>query len=199
MIKKEEYTERLLLKELINGNKKAFLNIFNIYRKEVYAYSLSILKSKTYAEEIVQEVFLKIWLKREDFNESLALKPYLIVTTKNMSLNFLKRATYDKKMREEIFYQSQKSFNPIYKKIREKELKNIQGKAIDLLPPRRKLIFEMSRNDGKSYKDISQELGISENTVKSQMGKALKTIRVFLLKNSDISFTLLILVLKWLR
>ncbi len=199
MIKKEEYTEKRHLKELIDGNEKAFLAIFNTYRKEVYAYSLSILKSKIYAEDIVQEVFLKVWLKREDFNESLALKPYLIVTTKNMSLNFLKKATYDKKIREEIFYQSQKSFDPIYKMIQEKELKDIQEKAIDLLPPRRKLIFEMSRNDGKSYEDISQELGISQNTVKSQMCKALKTIRIFLLKNSDITFTLFILALEWLR
>ncbi len=196
MAKKDKCTDKLLLKALIAGNEKAFLTIFNTYRKEVYAYSLSILKSKTYAEEIVQELFLKIWLKREDFNESLAIKPYLIIIAKNMSLNFLKKATYDKKMREEIFYKSQKSFNPIYKEIREKELKDIQEKAIDLLPPRRKMIFEMSRNEGKSYKDIGQELGISQNTVKSQMSKALETIRTFILKNSDISFSLLILALE---
>ncbi|MCK0115237.1 sigma factor-like helix-turn-helix DNA-binding protein, partial [Gelidibacter sp. F63206] len=64
---------------------------------------------------------------------------------------------------------------------------------------RRRLIFEMSRNEGKSYKEISQELGISINTVKSQMNKALEALRVFLLKNSDISFTLLLLAFKWLK
>lgn len=199
MTETQTTSDKLLLKGLIEGNEKAFLTIFNTYRKEVYAYSLSILKSQTYAEEIVQEVFLKIWIKRNDLDVSLAFKPYIIVITKNMCLNFLKKAAYDNKMREEIFYQSQKSFNPIYNQIREKELKRIQKKALDLLPPRRRLIFEMSRNEGKSYKEISQELGISINTVKSQMNKALETLRIFLLKNSDISFTLLLLAFKWLK
>lgn len=192
-------TDKLLLQQLIAGNEKAFLTVFNSYRREVYAYSLSILKSQTYAEEIVQEVFLKIWVKRNDLDETLAFKPYIIVITKNMCLNFLKKAAYDSKMREEIFYQSQKSFNPIYNQIRDKELERIQKAAIDLLPPRRRLIFEMSRNEGKSYKKISEELGISMNTVKSQMNKALETLRIFLLKNSDISFTLLLLAFKWLK
>lgn len=199
MTETQTTSDKLLLKGLIEGNEKAFLTIFNTYRKEVYAYSLSILKSQTYAEEIVQEVFLKIWIKRKDLDMSLALKPYLIVITKNMCLNFLKKAAYDIKMREEVFYQSQKSFNPIYTGIHEKELDDIQKQALDLLPPRRRLIFEMSRNEGKSYKEISQELGISMNTVKSQMNKALETLRVFLLKNSDISFTLLLLAFKWLK
>lgn len=199
MTEKQTTSDKLLLKGLIEGNEKAFLTIFNTYRKEVYAYSLSILKSQTYAEEIVQEVFLKIWIRRKDLDMSLALKPYLIVISKNMCLNFLKKAAYDVKMREEVFYQSQKSFNPIYTGIHEKELEDIQKQALDLLPPRRRLIFEMSRYEGKSYKEISQELGISMNTVKSQMNKALETLRVFLLKNSDISFTLLLLAFKWLN
>lgn len=191
--------DRLLIQQLIASNEQAFLTIFNAYRKEVYVYSLSILKSESYAEEIVQEVFLKIWIKREDLDETLALKPYIIVITKNLCLNVLKKAAYDNKMREEIFYQSQKSFNPIYNDIREEELERLQKEALDLLPPRRRIIFEMSRNEGKSYKVISQELGISMNTVKSQMNKALETLRIFLLKNSDISFTLLLLAFKWLQ
>lgn len=199
MFETQPSNDKLLLQQLIAGNEQAFLTIFNTYKKEVYAYSLSILKSQTYAEEIVQEVFLKIWIKRNDLDVSLAFKPYIIVITKNMCLNFLKKAAYDNKMREEIFYQSQKSFNPIYDQIQNKELENLQKEALNLLPPRRRLIFEMSRNEGKSYKEISQELGISLNTVKSQMNKALETLRIFLLKNSDISFTLLLLAFKWLK
>lgn len=199
MFETQPSNDKLLLQQLIAGNEQAFLTIFNTYKKEVYAYSLSILKSQTYAEEIVQEVFLKIWIKRNDLDVSLAFKPYIIVITKNMCLNFLKKAAYDNKMREEIFYQSQKSFNPIYDQIQNKELENLQKEALNLLPPRRRLIFEMSRNEGKSYKEISQELGISLNTVKSQINKALETLRIFLLKNSDISFTLLLLAFKWLK
>ena len=188
------YTDKLLIKELIAGNEKAFLSLFNKYRKEVYAYSLSIVKVESYAEEIVQEVFLKIWLKHKELDQSLSFRAYLIVITKNMSLKTLKKAVNEKKMREDIFYQSQKAFEPVYNKLRDKELEAIKEKAINQLPPRRKLIFELSRIEGMSYEEISKELNISINTVKSQMNKALNSIRSYLLKN-DIHLTILVVAL----
>lgn len=190
--------EKVLLKQLIAGNEKAFLFLFNKYRKEVYAYSLSIVKVETYAEEIVQEVFLKIWLKHKELNESLSFRAYLIVITKNMSLKVLKKAVREREMRDQVFFRSQKTFEPVYNKFRSKELDDIKEKAISKLPPRRKLIFELSRTKGMSYEEISAELNISINTVKSQMNKALVSIRAFLLENGDIHLTVLIMALLWL-
>ncbi|WP_111309554.1 RNA polymerase sigma factor [Confluentibacter sediminis] len=196
MMPNVEHNEKLLLQQLIDGDEKAFLAILKKYKTDVYAYSLSILKVEVYAEEIVQDVFLKIWEKREGVNLSQSFHAYVMVITKNMSLTFLKRALRDEKMKEQIFYQSQNAYSSIERKLREKELDQIYSKALDLLPPRRRQIFEMSREEGKSHKIISEELGISENTIKSQMNKALETIRTFIIEHGDISLSLLILALE---
>lgn len=199
MVGEEIYSEKLLIKELIAGNEKAFRRLYDAYCNDIYAYSLCLLKSEAYAEEILQDVFLKVWIKREGLDASLSFKSYLFTIARNMAFNFLKKAANDVKLREEIFYRSQKSYNPTDQKIREADLENIKREAIALLPPRRRLIFEMSRNDGKSYEDIGKELGISISTVKSQMNKALKTIHDFLLDNRELTLSIMILLAAWAK
>ena len=193
-----QHSDRLLVQELIAGNEKAFHSLFETHQNDVFTYSRSFLKSDVYADEIVQEVFMKVWLKRETLNSSLSFKAYLMTITKNMTLNFLKKATYDEKLREEVYYGRPEFSNPIYDEIREKELEVIKQEALELLPPKRRLIFELARNEGMSYEDISQALGISRNTVKSQMRKALETLRNFLSNQRDLNINLLILTMEWL-
>ena len=197
MAERDGHCDILLVKELVTGNEKAFLSLFNAYRKEVYAYSLSILKSKALAEEIVQDVFLQIWMKRETLDSSRSLRPFLITITKNKTLDFLKKAANDRKLREAVFYSRQKADNPTYRIMREADLDAIKEEALALLSPRRKLIFKMSRYDGKSYEEIGRELGITTNTVKSHMRKALETLREFLLNNGDVALILLFLASDW--
>lgn len=198
MSKTSTYNEKLLVKQLLAGNEKAFRKLFDTYRNDLYKFSLSMVFSKPYAEEIVQDVFLNLWLKRETINPELSFKSYLFTITRNKTISFLKKAANNKKLREEIFYKSQKSVNPTECYMREEELKIIKKEALDLLPPRRRLIFEMSRNDGKSYEEIAGELGISPNTVRNQMSMALVTLREFLLNNRDIALTLLLFSRDWL-
>lgn len=199
MSENQKNSEKLLIKELSEGNEKAFHKLFNVYQKDVFSYSLSFLKSEPLADEIVQEVFIKVWLKRSSLDNSLSFKSYLMTITRNMTLNLLKKAANNEKLREEVFRRSQKSYNPIYNQIREKDLEVIKQNALDLLPPKRRQIFEMARNEGMSYVEISKELGISKNTVKSQMRKALETMRDFLAAQNDISLSLVILALAWLK
>ncbi len=192
------YNERLLAKQLLAGNKNAFRKLFNTYQNDLYKFSLSMVYSKSYAEEIIQDVFLNLWLKRETINPELSLKSFLFTMTRNKTISFLKKAANNKKLREEIFYKSQKSVNPTERHMREEELKTIKKEALDLLPPRRRLIFEMSRDDGKSYDEIAGELGISPNTVRNQMSMALETLREFLLNSRDITLALLLFCRDWL-
>ncbi|HEX9826741.1 MAG TPA: RNA polymerase sigma-70 factor [Flavobacteriaceae bacterium] len=198
MSQTEIHNEKLLVLELKSGNEKAFQKLFDTYRNVLYKYSYSMVGTKPYAEEIVQDVFLKVWLKRETLNPELSFKSFLFTITRNKTITFLKRAAKSEKIREEIFYNSQKFANTTDLHIREKEVDNIKKEALDLLPPRRRLIFEMSRNEGKSYEEIATELGISQNTVRNQMSMALETLRDFLLKNKDIALTLLLFYKNWL-
>ena len=85
-----------------------------------------------------------------------------------------------------MFYHSQKSYSEGDYLIREDDCKKLKKQAIKQLPPKRKLIFKMSRKQGKTYEEISQELGISVNTVKSQMSKALESLRIFFQAHDEI-------------
>ena len=194
MSAKDKFEERLLVRELIKGNKKAFRTLFDTYRPAIYGYAAGMLKSEFYAEGIVQDVFLKVWLHKDRLDPNLSFKSYLFTITRNDTFNFLCKAANDKKLREEIFYRKQRFHTRTDDKVLEADLELITRKAIDRLPPKRKLIFTMSRDEGKSYDDISKELGISISTVKNQMSKALETIRSFIHVHGDITFLLILTV-----
>lgn len=199
MLGKEVFNEKTLVKELISKNETAFRKLFDKYRGDIYSYSYSMLKSKEYAEEIVQEVFLRVWLYRDRINSDLSFKSYIFTIARNLTFNFLNKAVGTKELREEIYYKSQEFYNPIEDQILEADYENIKKQIIDELPPKRKLIFEMSRNEGKNYKEISKELGISISTVKTQMSKALGSFKKFLKENTDITFMLTLLISLWFK
>ena len=179
MSETRNYSDQLLVSELKNHNEKAFRSLFDLYYQDIYGYSMSLLKSKELAEENVQDVFLKVWLHRENLNLEQSFKSYLFTIARNQAFNLLNEATNDAILKEEIFYESQKSYDQGDYSIREADCKKLKKQAIKQLPPKRKKIFKMSRKEGKTYEEISQELGISVNTVKSQMSKALESIRQF--------------------
>lgn len=175
-----DYSIKLLVNELQIGNEKAFRKLFDMYRSDVYRFSYSILKSEHNAEEIVQEVFLKIWMERENIDPNQSVKSLIFLITRNLSFNFLRNAVNDNKLRNDIFYQSQKSCNTTEREIEVTEYTLIGLKAVDQLPPKGRQIFKMSRDENKSYQEISNELGISISTVKNHMTKSLSSIRSFL-------------------
>lgn len=186
-------TDKLLVAQLREGNEKAFKKLFGIYRNPLFAYAKSLVQVDSYAEEIVQDVFLKVWLNRANLKAELSFKSYLYTITKNHTFNFLAKAVTDKKLREEVFYaKSTVEYLPVDDYIEGREYEVIRKKAIQTLPPRRKLIFEMSRDEGKSYQDIGSELGISTQTVKNQMSQALSNITMYLETKGEITFLLLV-------
>jgi RNA polymerase sigma-70 factor (ECF subfamily) len=178
MSSSNNFDETNLVSELKNHNEKAFRKLFEIYYQDIYGYSISLLKSKDYAEENVQDVFLKVWLYRENLDISKSFKSYLYTIARNQAFNILNKAANDTLLKEEIFYSSQLSYDHGDYLIREYDCKKMKKQAIRELPPQRKRIFKMSRK-GKTYEEISEELGISVNTVKNQMGKALESLRIF--------------------
>lgn len=181
-----------LVKDLIKGDEIAFRKLFDIYRDDLYRYSLSMVVSKDYAEEIVQDVFMTIWLKRETLNIDMSFRAYLFTITRNKTIKFLKKAANHKRLREEVFYKSQKFAKPTDLSIRENELEYLKQKALNNLSPKKRVIFEMSRDEEKSYEEIATELGLSVNTVRNQMSKSLGILRDYLLRNSDVVLIFLI-------
>ncbi|WP_242202769.1 RNA polymerase sigma factor [Aestuariivivens insulae] len=188
MSKNYQYNDSFLVRRVANGCESAFLNLFNFYKNDIYRYSKSMLKQKEYAEEIVQDVFLKVWLNRENLDPNLSFKSYIFTITRNLTLNFLQKAANDKKIRERVFYTAPEFSNPTDAIFEEAYLEKLKQQAINKLSPKRKLIFELSRDKGLSHEQISKELGISKSTVKNQMSSALDTIRDFLFAHENLTF-----------
>ena len=179
MLETKNHSEQLLVSELKEGNEKAFRQLFDLYYQDIYGYSISLLKSKEAAEENVQDVFMKVWMHRENLNLEQSFKSYIFTIARNQAFNTLNKAANDIALKEAVFYESQKSHEYGDYSIREADCKKLRKQAMKQLPPKRKQIFKMSRKKGMSYEEISQELGISINTVRNQMSKALESMRVF--------------------
>ena len=193
---KNDPEDRILVEGLIADSEQDFNRIYDKYKNVIYGYSFKFLHSSVYAQEIVQEVFLKIWKHRHTLDPKLSFKSYIFKIARNQVLNFLRKATYEKNLAEEIFYQSQQVHNQTENEIISKDYNRILDLAIQSLPARRKLIYQMCRHNGLSHEEIATQLGLSKNTVKDQIVKALKSIRHYLKTHADISLLLFYL---WLE
>jgi len=182
----EQLEDKDLLIKLREGDELAFVKIYNQYRKKVHTYAYQLSKSTDTAEEIVQEVFIRIWQKRIQINTDLSFNAYIKKITINHVLNHLKKVARDKSLQEEVFQLVEISANRTEDQLLEKELRKIYLDAIALLPAQKKLIYQMSRTEELSHEEIASKLDISKNTVKNHMVEASKFVREYVRKNGGI-------------
>jgi len=175
-----------LLTKLRNGDQLAFAQIYNQYRSKMYAYANTLCKSPETAEEIVQEVFIRLWQKKEQINTDLNFSAYIKKVTLNHVLNHLKKVAREKSLQVEVFQYIDSIRNTTEDNLLEKELLKTYDEAIALLPPQKKIIYQMSRNEEMTHDQIAKQLNISKNTVKNHMVEATKFIRGYVGKHGSI-------------
>ncbi len=184
-------TESELVKALSQGEIKAFNDLFKIYGNRIFRFALGYLKSESDAEELVQDVFLKIWEKRRDLNENLSFKSYIFTISFNIiRKHFVRKALSAKYFEHQII--DDLNFDTI-QNIDYQSTKKLIDTLIDQLPPRRKEVFIKSRLEGFTVKEIADELGTSPKTVENQLGDSLKFIREHLIKEDLAGIVFLIL------
>lgn len=193
VLKRQRSQDELLVRQLMGGSEKAFRKLFELYRDDIFSYSLALVRSKFVAEETVQEVFLKIWMNSKNLDPKLSFRSYLFTIARNHSFDFLRKAANNKKLREEIFYTGVELHDNTQDDLMDAEYELLKMKAIETMPPKRRLIYEMSRDEEMSYEDISLELGISIHTVKNQMSKALQSLKKYLQLHTDLTFLVVLL------
>ncbi|QBR13277.1 RNA polymerase sigma factor [Sphingobacterium sp. CZ-2] len=161
--------------DLRKGSIQAFQVVFDAYSANIYNLSFHILKNKEQAEEVVQETFLKVWMHREELDDAKDLWPYIYVIAKRICYNQLRSMKYDLLAQQELI----KNMTVLAEDSAHQlsEINKILQESVDLLPERQKLVWIMSREEGKSHKEIADELGISPNTVKNTIVQTLKTLR----------------------
>ncbi|WP_316802965.1 RNA polymerase sigma-70 factor [Pedobacter nototheniae] len=175
-----------LLLKLKDGDPSAFAEIYNQYRSKILVYAAALCKSADLAEEIVQEVFIKIWQKRSQINTDRLFSAYIKKITLNHVLNHLKKVSREKALQKELFGYIEVLRNSTEEKLFEKELLKTYDEAISNLPPQKKLIYHMSRTEELSHDEIAKKLNISKNTVKNHMVEATRFIRNYVSKNDSV-------------
>lgn len=169
----EENELILLLKQ---SNKDAFTTLYNRYWKQVYNFSRLYLTSQSVAEEVVQEVFIKVWESRDFVREEDNFKGLLFIITRNLIFNLHRKSVNEDFYRMTVLSAMEDSYD-IEEEIETKNLSEYIDLLIAELPPRRREIFILSRKEHKSYKEIALLLDISEKTVENQISEALKYLR----------------------
>lgn len=175
---KLENNDTHLLELIKNGDKRAFDEVFLKHFKSLHAYALAIIKEKDDAEEIVQNVFYKIWTKRSQLKTDGFLKSFLYRSVHNESLNYIKHQKVRTNFNVRYAGNIQQDIGNLNSEIMATELeKNIHA-AINELPEKCRNVFQLSRFDQLKYQEIAETLNISIKTVENQMGKALKILRL---------------------
>ncbi len=164
------------VKELKQGNVKAFDNLFNKYAQRLYNFSIKYLKSAEEAEEVVQEVFLYIWEKRDGLKPECSFNAYLFTIAHNIIKKYFLKKANDNAFKNNFIYGFLKQEDNLDKIIDYKFLLNKVETIINSLPYRRKEIFIRRKYNGLPIKQIAEEMNISPNTVENQLAAAQKQI-----------------------
>lgn len=188
-------TEKELLERMRSGDQAAFKEIFYRYKDKLLSYCFRFTKSEAIAEEIVDDVLVKIWTAREHIDPNLSFNSYLYTIARNDSLNFLKKAATNTAIKEKLFQYVEQCHCQPEEEVIYNDIKNIAAQAIAGLPPQRQQIYQMSREQAMSYEEIADRLGISKFTVKNQLAKALKAIRNYLHTHAEMNICLLYILL----
>jgi RNA polymerase sigma-70 factor (ECF subfamily) len=157
------------------GDKKSFELLFKAYYQSLCFYAMKFLGNNNEAEEVVQDVFINIWEKRNMITNPLSVRNYLFGAVRNRSLNTLKHRKIVNQHRLNNLKTQIEQTNDEF--MQEVDLMKKINAQIDALPPRRREIFILSREYGLKYREIAEKLNISVKTVETQMGEALKTLR----------------------
>ena len=170
-----------LLRQVADGNENAFRELFHRYADLLGTYVLRFTHSRECAEEIVQDIFLKIWMSREALAEVQNFKVYLYVISRNQTLNAMRKI-----IRQREYQREWEKNNPAPLQVvhppedPDHHPLGLIDRAIEQLPPQQKKVWLLSRQMGLSHKQIAKEMTLSQETVKKYIMYANQSMTVFI-------------------
>lgn len=186
------HNERWLLQQTAEGNETAFRQLFEHYSDNIYGAAFAYTKSVPVSEEIVQDVFLKIWLGRKKLTVIERFNNYVFIIARNYILNHLRKIKKDRKLAEQLFrHFNENSHTPEQEPLFQ-ELPMLLTQAVSTLPPQQQLVYHLRREENLSLEEIASQLKISRNTARNHLNQALKNIKAYLKNHSSDGALLLI-------
>ncbi|MEP6749539.1 MAG: RNA polymerase sigma-70 factor [Bacteroidota bacterium] len=194
MLTTVRYDERAMIAMVAAGNRVAFTKLYSAHLPHLYRYIFLVTKSKEETEEILQEIFIKIWENREKLEAIESLQSYLFRMAKNKLLDNVRHLQIRHKVLAEIKRTKDMDASTTSDQCAYREYYQIVQQAIDRLPPKRKLIFRLNIENGLSQDEIALHLNISKSVVKKQLHSASRFVRQYLGDHSEISIPVILAV-----
>ena len=186
--------EKILIAGLIQDDESAFCELYALYKNRLMFFAMKFLKSKEFAEDVFQDAFTSVWQNRRFLNRDSPFAPYVYTIVKNRILNLLAGIEKEQQLKNIILSGSVDMTNDTEDKILDDDLNQLLEKALLDLTLQQRRIFDMSRKEMKSHKEIAEELNISVYTVQQHISASLKVIRSYLVKYSGTYADLLVLL-----
>lgn len=189
------HNETELLAQAAAGSEKAFATLFHGYRDKIYSVAMRLTRSTFMAEEVVQDIFLKLWVKKESLSDIQDFEDYLFIMTRNHVFTALKRVARQQQLVDDLQLEMPSSEDSTYNRIVNQELEQILQQAVELLPAQQKQIYLLSKEQEMKREEIAKLLRISSETVKTHLARALRHIRAYSKLKLEITISWLLLFL----
>lgn len=189
-----KYEDSKLVSLLAADSENAFQLIYDRHRNRIYQTAIRYLKSPVIAQDVVQDVFLKLWYHRKELDINQSIEAWLYSVTKNNLLNRIKKIAGEWKAMKHVGNLTESLSENVESKLEESQHKELLVLAISRLSDQQQKVFKLSRYEMLTYTEIGEKLDISPLTVKTHMARALSSIREFFLKHGiTFSFSIFIL------
>ena len=179
-----QYDERELFMQIANGDETAFRMLFDQYRERLYFFAWQLCHSAVEAEEVVQDIFLRLWENRSKLGEVDFPRKYIYIMARNRTLDLLSKIARDQRLISEVWTNMSQSDNYLEDLLHAQDSQLLIDQAVSQLPEKKQAIFLMSRRDGLSLREIADQTGLSIQTVKNILTEVLKHIKAFLARHN---------------
>ncbi len=182
-----KYDEITVLTRVARGDEPAFHQLFDQYKQKVYSFAFYLTRSEAMAEEITQEIFIKVWIHRKILSEINYFTSWLKTIVRNQSYNYLRRIANEKIMLRGIASSAEFQASVTETDVLTREYGQLLEHAIAQLPSQQRKVYLLSRQEGLKHKVIAEKMGITVSTVKNHMKAALDSIRLYLEAHAEIT------------
>lgn len=178
----KSYNEQEQLKKIAEGDEGAFATLFHAWRNRIYFFTLQFTQSPQQSEDIVQEVFIKLWLHRAELQHLPNFQAWVYKVIKNHAISGLRRIALETNILAELRKNEAGQVQTADEELLHKQLQQKMLLAIQQLPPRQKEVYTLTRIDGLKQEEVAERLHLSISTVQNHMTEALKKLRIILSK-----------------
>ncbi|SHL96286.1 RNA polymerase sigma factor [Mucilaginibacter sp. OK098] len=187
-----DHDEQLLLIQLRNGNERAFTYFYERHSLIIYRKIKKMVKVDVLADELMQDVFVRLWDKRHLIDPEKPLKSYLFLIAQNLVYDFYRKLGREERLQSEVMKAFTETYLHTEEEVFARETQDILNKAVEHLPPQQQLVFRLCKLEGKTYEQVSQELGISTATINTHIVRATKSIKEFMFNYNHVAMQVLL-------